>query len=202
MEEKIYKKSAKISVSDLIFMVMEKDDLTGAKYIEETHVAKGVTEINITVNKSEGQLSADDNPMYESNSVIDNLEVTLSLANVPQELKAVLLGSKIDKNGVLVTSADDTAPWVAMGFKTKLSDNSWDYEWFYKGKFSLTEMKRKSREKGNIEYQTENLAGQFGQRDYDGRIMVSVNEKDPKFTKIKPTFFKNVYEAEFDTASV
>lgn len=197
MAEKTYQKSARISVSDLIFMVMETDNLNGVKYKEDLHVAKGVTEIDITVNKSEGQLSADDNPMYESYSAIDNLEVTLSLANVPQDLKAVLLGSKIDDNGVLVTGADDIAPYVAMGFKTKLSDNSWDYEWFYKGKFAMGEMKRKSREKGNIEYQTEQLTGQFGQRDYDGRIMVSVNEKDPKFTTVKPTFFKTVYEPKF-----
>lgn len=201
MAEKTYKKSARISVSDLIFMVLEKDDLTGVTYKEDLHLAKGVTEINITVNKSEGNLSADDNPMYESNSMIDNLEVNLSLANVPQDLKAVLLGSKIDKNGVLVTGADDVAPWVAMGFKTKLSDNSWDYEWFYKGKFSLTEMKRKSREKGNIEYQTESLSGQFGQRDFDGKIMVSVNENDEKFKSIKATFFTKVYEPAFDVVS-
>ena len=194
------KKSAKISVKDIVFAELTKDDSTGVTYATDVHHVPGVNEITMTVNKSESNLTADDNPAYDSYSAIDTIDVNLTMANWPVEVKSFLLGSQIDKYGVLVTSANDVAPYVAMGFKTKLSDNSWDYEWYYKGKFKLSDMRRKSREKGNVDYQTEALSAEFVQRDNDGKMMVAVNENDTKFTTaIKDAFFDAPYVPDFTT---
>jgi len=47
--------------------------------------------------------------------------------------RSVLLGHSVT-GGVLIKKSTDTAPYVALGFKSKKSNGSYRYVWLYKGK--------------------------------------------------------------------
>lgn len=110
-------------------------------------------------------------------------------------------------NGYLVKSSEDTAKEVALGFRAKRADGTYDFQWLYSGKFTDRPEENYETQEDKIKTQTATIKGSFKARektdDIDGKekhlIGIKVNEcellKEHKEAKeaIK-NWFKEVQE--------
>lgn len=183
-----------IGCKDVVFAKMLTDTNSETTYDTEIFSAPGVIEVGLTAQITNENLAADDVPLYEVFNSLDGFELSLNMASLGSDGKAYLLGNKIDNNGVLVEASDDDAPYVAMGFKTARSDGSEDYVWLTKGKFAQSDSTYRTREKGQMNWQTPTLKATFMPRISDNRIRFTVNNKDTKAASVLGTFFNSVYD--------
>ena len=104
-------------------------------------------------------------------------------------------------NGVMYRSANDEAPYVAIGFRSVKSNGKYRYVWLYKGKFNLPEQEYKTKE-DTPEFQTPTITGTFVKRIYDGawQAIVDEDDLDSESPEIDlDTWFDEVYEASDET---
>jgi len=91
--------------------------------------------------------------------------------------QAALLGHSVT-GGVLVKKSTDTAPYVALGFKSKKSNGSYRYVWLYKGKFALQEQEYQTAE-DKPKFQTPKIKGTFIKRTFDNAWQKIGDEDHP-----------------------
>ena len=183
-----------IGCRDLVICKMTADVSTGTTYETDIHSLPGVIEVALTAQVTDENLAADDVPLYEVLTSLDGFDLSMTVASVGSDGRALLLGNTIDTNGVLIEAADDLAPYVAVGFKTARSDGSDDYIWLYKGKFAQGDSTFRTKERGQVNWQTPVLTGTFMPRVSDKRIRCIVNDQDTAAATIKATFFDAPYE--------
>lgn len=177
---------------DVVFAKLTKDDDTGATY-DTIMKAPGVIEIALTPSVTSEQLGADDVEIYDTVSSLNGFDVSITMASLGTDGSAFLLGGSVDNNGVLIEKSTDVPPYVAMGFKTVRSDGSDDYVWLYKGKFAHSDATYRTKEKGQVNWQTPTLTGSFGPRTYDNAVRARVNSAETAFASAKDAFFTAVY---------
>lgn len=183
-----------IGCRDVVFAEMTADASTGTTYSSTINAAPGVIEIGLTAQNTDESIAADDVPLYEVLNSLDGFDVSLNMAALGADARAFLLGNSIDGKGVLMEASDDEAPYVAMGFKTARSDGSDDYVWLYKGKFAQSDATFRTKERGQVNWQTPTLTGRFMPRISDKKIRATVNSEDSSASTILSTFFSAVYE--------
>ena len=182
-----------IGCREVVFAKMTADAANGTTYETDIYSAPGVIEIGLTAQVTNENLGADDVPLYEVFNSLDGFDVTVNLASLGSDGRAFLLGNTKDTKGVLVEASDDEAPYVAMGFKTARSDGSDDYIWLYKGKFAQSDSTFRTKEQGQVNWQTPSLTATFMPRISDKRIRCTVNSADESAATILATFFDSVY---------
>ena len=180
----------KIGCSNLVYAIMTTEDTKEAAPVYETVVnAPGVMHVNINPNSSLATAFYDDGP-GETAATVGNLEVEIQKNFLSSQNKADLLGHKLDANGGVVYDSKDVPPWVAIGFKTLKSNNTYRYVWLFKGKF--TEPNDDSETKGDsISFQADTIMGQFVRLSTD----ISLGAGDP----VNP--WKYEIDAEHPTAN-
>lgn len=119
----------------------------------------GLVKMNVNPNASLETMFYDDGP-GDTASTLGKIEVEFEKNALATAESAFLLGHTVDTNGALVSAADDTPPWVALGFRSQKSDGTYKYVWLYKGKFSDPEMQNETK-KDSINFQTDTIKGQF-----------------------------------------
>lgn len=114
---------------------------------------------DLSVATATGQLFADD---AVSEDVAEFVSATLKLGvkDIGNDAAAVLLGQKLDKDGVLWANKDDVAPYVAIGFRAKKSGNNYKYIWMRKGKFAVPSEKYNTKA-DKITFNTSEIDGTF-----------------------------------------
>lgn len=182
-----------IGCRGVVFAKLKKDDATGVEYETELKSAPGVVEVALTALTSSDNLGADDVALYETLNSVDGFDVSITMASLGNDGRAFLLGNTIDSNGVLIESSDDIAPYVAMGLITARSDGSDDYIWLYKGQFVQSDATFRTREKGQVNWQTPTVKASFAPRISDKRIRAILHSKDEKSQTALKTFFDSVY---------
>lgn len=188
------KKGILIGCRDVVFAKMTADAATGTTYESTIQSAPGVIEIGLTAQVTNENIGADDIALYEVFNSMDGFDVSLNLAALGADARAFLLGNTVDAKGVLMEAADDDAPYVAMGFKAARSDGSDDYIWLYKGKFAQSDATFRTKEQGQVNWQTPTLTGTFIPRISDKKVRATVNTEDENASTILATFFNAVYE--------
>ncbi|MEK4141147.1 major tail protein [Paenibacillus sp. FSL M7-0547] len=174
----------RIGFKDLYYAKVIEDSKTGVTYGTPARIAKAISgTVTPTVNTE--TLFADDGPS-ESASSIGGIEVTLGVDDLSLPTQADLLGKTL-VNGVLIDSADDIAPDVAIGFRSLKSNGKYRFVWLLKGKFSLPEESYET--KGDTPtFQTPEISGNFVIRDYDGRWRLTGDEDVAGFTAAETWF--------------
>jgi phi13 family phage major tail protein len=181
--------SALIGLKDLYYATLTKDDSTGATYGTPAKVAAAIT-AKISPKIDSQVLYADDGPA-ETAIAMGEISVELETADLPLELQAVLLGHTIDATaGVLTKKSTDTAPYIALGFKSQKANGKYRYVWLLKGKFSPVEEEYKTKE-DKISYNTPKITASFVKREYDDAWQYMADE-DSGFTG-GATWFSTVY---------
>ena len=98
-------------------------------------LAKGIT-AGITVELAEADLYAADG-LDESVKEFKSGTLSLNVNDIGSAVAAALTGATVDSKGVLVSTAEDIAPCVAVGLKAKRSNGKYRYFWLYRVKFGV-----------------------------------------------------------------
>jgi phi13 family phage major tail protein len=125
------------------------------------------------------------------------LSGTIELADLPPEKQALLLGYRVDKNGVVIHNADDKPPYFAWGFKSKKSNGVDRYVWYYKGRCTMPQDKHTTKQK-DLNRQTQKLKVTFVKLNSTGNARAFVDEDSEAFATAKATFFNAPYTPDFD----
>jgi len=177
-----------IGLKELHYALLTKDDSTGVTYSAPVKIA-GAINAKISPKSNTETLYADDGPA-ETASALGEIEVELEVKDLPLTVQAALLGHTVS-NGVMVRKAGDTAPYVAIGFKSQKSNGKYRYVWLYKGKFELPEQEYKTKE-DKPSFQTPKIKGTFVKRENDEAWQVIGDEDEVDFTA-GATWFNAVY---------
>lgn len=140
-------------ITDLAYAMMseEETDVTPPTY-GAVKLAGESIEVGLTPTKSEGKLSAS-NRTVRKVQIVDTLTLTTSLAAIPPEVRAELLGRIVDANGMEVVG-DAMPPYVALRYAATRDDGSQLIRWILKARASETTVTDKTSEEGTISYQT------------------------------------------------
>ena len=189
-----------VGLRDLHYIKLKKDDDKGVEYdygtggTDKPKQIAGAINARISPTSNTATLYADDGP-DEVATALGEITVELNVKDLPLDVQADLLGHTVT-SGVMYRSADDVAPYVAIGFRSVKSNGKYRYVWLYKGKFNLPEQEYKTKE-DTPEFQTPTITGTFVKRIYDDawQAIVDEDDLDPDNPEIDvDDWFDTVYE--------
>lgn len=155
--------------------IMGLKDLHYAKVTKESKETTTYSEVkplgparalNLAPSVNRANLRADDAVLF-SDSSKGPTAVTLNTAYLEKEVEADILGKIVDENGGILDSADDQAPYIAIGGRALNARGGYDYFWIYRVKLAPAEENRETKEETPA-YQTPNLTGESIPRLNDG----------------------------------
>lgn len=156
-------------------------------------------EVKVTPRYREGKVNAS-NVVQRYVKKVDGYDVSVKVDQLMEGVRDLLLGHKVDANGVGGTTGDDDAPEVAIGFALPLDDGTQELWWIVRGKFAEIALDTKTQEDGSIEYQHPTLEGRFDRRMPDNRLTWVVNTA--KLTGEKKTIAEKWFESVYTGAAV
>ncbi|SFR15248.1 major tail protein, partial [Desulfoscipio geothermicus] len=171
------KKKAIIGVDSVHYALLISDTSSGASW-QAAVALPGVTELGVNPNGAVATLFADNGPAVTANS-IGEIEVSLNMADLTPEERAILLGHE-RSGGVTKFKSSDISPEVALGFRTKLSDGTYGYVWLMKGKFAETEETIETQG-DSVNFQVAALTGKFTILEYNEEWKRTTRTDDPDY---------------------
>ena len=182
--------AVQVGLKDFHIAILKKDDETGVDY-EVPIKAAPIVKAKINPKSSTLKIPADDGT-YEIIEAFDDVDVEIEVADFPLKMQAMVLGHKL-QNGVMIENANDTAPYVAIGFKSKKSNGKYRYLWLLKGKFAIFADEYETQG-DKPKPQSPKLKGTFVKRISDEDWRYKADEDEENFTSATATnWFKNVF---------
>ena len=172
-------------------------------YATPVSLAKAIS-AELSIELSEAILYADDGPA-EIVKEFKSGTLSLGVDDIGTTAAQDLTGALLDDNGVLVSTSEDTAAPVAIGFRAKKANGKYRYFWLYRVKFGLpaTNLATKG---DSITFSTPTIEGTVMRRnklDAQGNHpwKAEVNEDGTGVeTATITSWYTNVYETEFTPA--
>ena len=161
-----------IGVDNFHFAPLTKDDATSFTYGSIVAVP-GLSEITITPETTNATFYAD-NGAYAVATGLGKVTVEISLADIPLEVQAALLGHTLNA-GIMVKKSTDSAPYVAVLCRTLKSNGKYRYLELTKGKFELVTDTAKTKGE-SISLEAQKIKGTFIPRINDKEWMRSADE--------------------------
>lgn len=152
-----------VGVDKLYYAICTQDDALGVAYQAPVAIP-GAIKIGVDPGGSVDVLYADDGPS-EAASVVGAIKVSLNVKDLTLETQAALLGHSL-VGGVLVQKTTDSAPDVAILFRSRKSNGKYRYIKLLKGKFTVPKTDYETQE-DKTKYQTPTIEGSFLRREYD-----------------------------------
>lgn len=153
----------------------------------------GVIQVGVSPIVNNVNLAAD-NKIFDTADSMQGANVTVNLSNIPTADRAAILGHKIDERGGLVERGRDEAPYLAIGYRRKLSGGNYRYVWIYKGKFRPYDETADTQAE-TLTFQTPSISATFMPRNKDDEWRYSVKEGDEGVSKeYLKTWFDEVQE--------
>ena len=200
MSETLHSAKSTVGLKNLVIAILSEDSESALTY-DTIQKVIGAIDATITPGNAEANIQyADD---VEMDVIYPDPEITVAftLTDLPLPIQAQILGAKIDDNGVLVRSAGDKPPYIAIGFKAEKTDGTFRYVWILKARAKPITESYKTKEGATIERQTGKVEFTAIKRTHDGQHQYVADEGVNGFDAAKAaTFLSTVYEAEF-TAS-
>lgn len=132
-------------------------------YEEPTHV-RNITEANFNPNSDVATFFADDGPA-DAYSQLGEVELEVTVADLPPEDYAYLIGADYDENtGLIEVRGTDSPPDVAVGFRSQKVNGKYRYMWFYRGKFGVPEEEFQTKQ-DSVEFQPQTITYRAVQND-------------------------------------
>lgn len=176
---------AKIGVRKLYYAICTKDNETGVTYGTPKRIV-GLNKIDVNPSVQNAKAYGDNLPLETASSISD-ISIGFESVYLPLEDKAALLGHTIE-NDVMISNANDEAPYVAIMFESNQTGGAIQYEKLLKGKFSETQETFDTKG-ANINFANHSLNGSFVARQYDGEWRKTMVSTD---TTISDTWYASV----------
>jgi len=152
---------ATIGLDSLYYAKITEDANGNETYGTPKMMAKAM-QADLTINLNEATLYADDTAS-EIVKEFGSGDLTLGIDNIGYEAAQDLTGAVLDKNGVLISSGEDTALPVAVGFRARKSNGTYRYYWFYRVKFGIPSANLQTKGE-SITFQTPSVEGTIQRR--------------------------------------
>ena len=156
---------ARIGLKNLYYAKLTKDDTTGVTYETPVRIP-GLIVATVKPDSKSTTLYADDGPAEVASS-LGEITVEVETKDLPIKYQAALLGHTVS-NGIMVSSADDEAPYVAIMFEGRKANKATKYVKLLKGKFGIPEDNYETKKDG-INFQTDKITGKFVCRTFDNK---------------------------------
>lgn len=173
------KKANRINVKNIVYAILEKDDSSGVTYKDIKPFGKAM-QIQLTPTLATGVLYGD-GVKQESISKLTGITAVVDVNKIFIDVRAEIQGNKFE-NGVLIESADDEPPYIALGYEIGQTGKESEYVWLLKGKaqpYGSTVQQTTD----NINFGTDSITIEFVPRDYDSEIRKFGDTANSEFTK-------------------
>ena len=167
----------RIGVDMLYVAKVLTDTETGTTYDTPKRLM-GLNNIGYDPATQSASYDADDGT-YESYSADGDTTVTIRQADLTPEDYAYLFGVTRDTNGIITESAEDSAPYVAVGFRSQKSDGSYRYIWVLKGRASKGSETYQTKSGSGVTYNDQEIVIHALNRISDGAKRRRVDSNDP-----------------------
>lgn len=135
-------------LSDFHVAVVEKDDKTGVEY-GTVQALEGAVNVSITPNTDSNTKYADNIAFDVLNSLSD-IDASLSIVDIPADIKKEIYGQSESESGVLFSNQDDEIKDIALGFRARTQGGGSRFYWMLKGKPEIIAIEHETDE-GSIE---------------------------------------------------
>ena len=126
---------ATIGLDKLYYAPITEGSSGEETYGTPVQLAKAISaELSIELN--EATLFADDG-QAEAVKEFKSGTISLGVDDIGSAVAAALVGATVDANGVLVSRSEDSAPYVAIGFRAKKANGKYKYFWLYRVLFGV-----------------------------------------------------------------
>ena len=126
------------------------------------------------------------------------LSFSTKMADIPLTIQEMILGNKIDDNGVLIRTAGDTPPYFAVGFMSEKSNHKFRYVWLYKVRATPMTESYATKEGTTATRQTGEISWTAIKRTHDGQYQAVADEDENGFSAaMGATFLQSVYVPQF-----
>lgn len=188
-----------VGLKDVVYCIMTDEE--NEIYSIEVKKLAGAIDMSIQPSVDVAELYADDG-LDESASEFSKASISFQIKDIPTEAKCELLGHTYTKFGGAVKKGTDQAPYVAIGFKSKLSKGGYRYKWLTKVKFTLPDEAHKTKGE-KLEFQTPTINGTAMRRKRDEVWEDERDTTNALFTKEKQSiYFDKPYELDFDEETI
>jgi phi13 family phage major tail protein len=184
---------ASIGVKNLHTAKLITDNKEGVTYETPKPVAPSIT-VGMVPTTNSNNLYGDDQ-VVSSDTTLGPVELTINTTDLPADVEAELLGHTINEDGVMVANSGDQAPYFAVGFSSKQTDDGKElFVWLLKVRFRVPDSNHQTKGE-NVEYQTPTIVGSGIPRTSDGdwRYKVKSGDEGVNQTKID-SWFTQVYD--------
>lgn len=189
-----------IGLKNTVIAPLTADTEAGATYGSLQAVA-GAIEASIAPQNAEPDIQYYDDVEGDVLYPDPELKFTTKFADLPLAIQEMILGNKIDSNGVLIRSASDTPPYFAVGFASEKSNHKMRYVWLYKVRANPVTENFATKAGKTITRQTGDVEWTAIKRTSDGQYQAIADEGENGFTtEDGATFLSTVYEADFAAA--
>lgn len=145
-------------------------------------LGKVLIQVQVEPVNNEATLYAD-NQAIDTATVTQERNLTFNTAALPIEYRAYLLGHKIDENGVMHVSKDDTAPYFLIAFQSDKRNGKARFVKYLKCQFAEPS-ETENTEGESIEYNTPTLTAKAIYRLSDGECVWQLDEESPSYSSI------------------
>lgn len=175
-----------IGLRDFHVAVMNTD----GTYAVPKKIAPAIS-ATITPNFNITTLYGDDQAVAVAEALGD-IDVEINPTDLSTDDYALLLGKTKNADGVIEDSADDVAPYVALGFRLPKENGAFKYYWYYKGKFQPPANSHNTKGE-SVEFQTPTISGKFVAR-YDKKWRAHMESDDTAVVQsVVDAWFNGVY---------
>jgi phi13 family phage major tail protein len=126
---------ATIGLDSLYYAEITENAAGTETYDTPIKLAKAM-KADLSVELAEAVLYADD-AASEVVKAFKNGKLSLGVDDIGKDSAMALLGVRADSNGVIISSSEDTAPPVAIGFRARKANGKYRYFWLYRVVFGV-----------------------------------------------------------------
>jgi len=193
---------ATIGLDKLYYASITEGTTGDETYGTPTQLAKAIS-ADLSIELNEATLFADDG-QAEAVKEFKSGTISLGVDDIGNSVAAALVGATVDSNGVLVSRSEDSAPYVAIGFRAKMSNGRYKYFWLYKVLFGVPANSLATKG-DSITFSTPTIEGTIFRRnkaDSKGKHPWKVEcTEDGTNTSIISAWYTSVYEPTYPTTN-
>lgn len=173
------KRSNRINIKKPVVALVTSDTEEGTTY-GDVEILGEAMQIQLTPAVASGVLFGN-GVQTENIGKLSGIAVSLDLNKLYIEKRALILGNEY-KDGVLIETAGQEPPYIALGYEVEQTNGTSELVWLLKGRAQpVNETRQQSTD--NIVFSTDSITINFIPRDSDHQIRFFGDTANPDFTK-------------------
>lgn len=188
-----------IGLQGVVIAEVTADEAGGATTYGDIEAVTGAIDMSVTPSTTDPDVQYADDVEWDVLNPDPQLAVVMEWAQLPLSVQSRLGGHRLDKNGVMIETAGDTAPYYAIGGKSELRDGGYRYFWLLKCRAKPVTENYHTKEGETITRQTSKVEFTAIKRTSDNQYRYKADEGKNGFTaEMGKTFLSSVYTPDIE----